>query len=260
MGHVGEEKMKKLWRLLSVCILSIGIVSCSNANDDASLSIAFNGADLAAHSPARPISLTSGASGYYIVVSVLGDYTETKSLQITGSGTYTIEFKSIPAGARVYAEANVYDQDPTTFCHTFTGSSEMQTVGSGENTINLSLTNLQTTASPEVTLWGDANMNMGGYNFKGYSNGKYQVKDNFDEILSEGFWSADYNTEEGLTAGTVVRIKECVYRTYSSADWAGTHDPSNLIIVERPAWTTMTVGGDNISGSSYLNLGSTKVF
>jgi len=252
--------MKKLWRLLPFCILLFGFASCSNAGEDASLSIAFNGADLAAHSPARNISLDATAGGYYIVVSVLGDYTETKSLHITSNGTYTIEFKSIPAGARVYVEANVYAPNSTTFYHIFTGSSEKQPLDSGENRINLSLNNLQTTASPEVTLWGNANMNMGGYNFKGYSNGKYQVKDNFDVILSEGFWSADYNPEDGLTVGTVVRLKECAYRTYSSVDWAGTHDPSNLIIVERPAWTTMTVGGDNISGSTYLNLGSTKVF
>ncbi|MCR5317424.1 MAG: hypothetical protein K6E22_04275 [Treponema sp.] len=246
--------MKKLWRLLSVFILSIGIVSCSNANDDASLSIAFNGADLAAHSPARNISLDATAGGYYIIVSVLGDYTETKSLHITSNGTYTIEFNSIPAGARVYVEANVYDQDPTTFCHTFTGSSETQTVGSGENRINLSLNNLQSAVSIN-SLSGAFNNNLAGYVFRVYNNGKYQVKDSSGVILSEGI----YNVEGVLEAGTVVRIKECAYRTYSSTEVNGVSDPSELMIVERPVWTTMTVGAD-ITGAGCLDLGSTKVF
>ena len=252
--------MKKLWRLLPFCILLFGFASCSNAGEDASLSVTFNGSDLESHSQARNISLDASSGGYYIVVSVLGDYTETKSLHITSNGTYTIEFNSIPAGDRVYVEANVYDQNPTTFCHTFTGSSETQTVGSGENTINLSMNNLQGVEGPSVTLWGDAGENMGAFHFAGYSNGKYQVIYPPDCILSEGIWSADYNTEEGLTAGTVVRIKECAYRTYSSVNEYGVHDPSELMIVERPVWTTMTVGGDNLSMSTYLNLGSTKVF
>ncbi len=252
--------MKKLWRLLSFCILLFGFASCSSAGEGSSLSVTFNGSDLESHSQARNISLDASSGGYYIVVSVLGDYTETKSLHITSNGTYTIEFNSIPAGARVYVEANVYDQNPTTFCHTFTGSSKTQTVGSGENRINLSMNNLQGVEGPSVTLVGDAGENMGAFHFKGYSNGKYQVIYLPDYILSEGIWSADYNTEEGLTAGTVVRIKECAYRTYSSVDVYGVQAPSDLMIVERPVWTTMTVGGDNISGSTYLNLGSTKVF
>jgi len=252
--------MKKLWRLLPFCILLFGFASCSNAGEDASLSVTFNGSDLESHSQARNISLDASSGGYYIVVSVLGDYTETKSLHITSNGTYTIEFNSIPAGARVYVEANVYDQNPTTFCHTFTGSSETQTVGSGENRINLSMNDLQGLEGPSVTLRGDANNQMGTFHFEGYSNGKYQVRYILDNcILSEGIWSADYNTEEGLTAGTVVRIKECAYRTYSSVDWDGVHDPSNLMIVERPVWTTMTVKA-NSAGEAYLDLGSTKVF
>lgn len=252
--------MKKLWKLLPFCILLFEFASCSSAGEDSSLSVTFNGSDLESHSQARNISLDARSGGYYIVVSVLGDYTETKSLHITSNGTYTIEFNSIPAGARVYVEANVYDQNPTTFCHTFTGSSETQTVGSGENRINLSMNNLQGVEGPSVTLVGDAGENMGAFHFEGYSNGKYQVRYILDNcILSEGIWSADYNTEEGLTAGTVVRIKECAYRTYSSVDWGGVHDPSDLMIVERPVWTTMTVKA-NSAGGAYLDLGSTKVF
>lgn len=251
--------MKKLWKLLPFCILLFEFASCSSTGEDSSLSVTFNGSDLESHSQARNISLDASSGGYYIVVSVLGDYTETKSLHITSNGTYTIEFNSIPAGARVYVEANVYDQNPTTFCHTFTGSSETQTVGSGENRINLSMNNLQGVEGPSVTLVGDAGENMGAFHFKGYSNGKYQVIYLPDYILSEGIWSADYNTEEGLTAGTVVRIKECAYRTYSSVDVYGVQAPSDLMIVERPVWTTMTVKA-NSAGGAYLDLGSTKVF
>ena len=87
--------MKKLFGLLSTCFILLAIISCSNFNDESSsLSLTFNGSDFARNSSARNISVSSDYEGYYIVASVLGDYKETKSLQITGSGTYTIELHS----------------------------------------------------------------------------------------------------------------------------------------------------------------------
>ena len=252
--------MKKLWRLISACALMLGIVSCSNLNENSSLSLTFNGSDFAQTS-ARNISVDSEYEGMYIVASILGDYTETKSLEISSNGTYTIEFASVPVGAKIYVEANVYNPNYTDdfpYCHTFTGTSGKQTVYAGENIIRLTMENLQTIGDSVVNLSGDYSNNMGAYTFKGYSNGKYQVTYS-DTILSEGLWSASYTAEAGLTAGTVVRIKECAYKTYTNADYSGVQGPSNLILVEQPVWKTFTVKADE-NGGGYLSIGDTKVF
>lgn len=190
----------------------------------------------------------------------MGDYRETKSLQITGSGTYTIEFNSVPAGSKIYVEANVYNPNAVTASdanrieplHIFTGTSGKKTVYAGKNQINLSMKSLQNYRTSDVSLTGNIGEQMGSFCFYGYSNGKYQVTYN-KTILSEGLWSPNYTTEE-LTAGTVVSIKECAYRTYASANYNGVQDPSNLIIAERPVWSSFTLGTSD-TGGPYLPIG-----
>lgn len=261
--------MKK--NVLFSILLSVFLISCSNFNESSSLSLTFNGSDFARNSSARNISVSSDYEGYYIVASVLGDYRETKSLQIRDNGTYTIEFNYIPSGSKIYVEANVYNPNAVTEAgansieplHIFTGTSDKHTVYAGKNLINLSMKNLQnyTTNKVSVRLTGDSSNNMGAFTFIGYSNGKYQVTfktNSVDTILSEGLWSPNYTTEE-LTKGTVVSIKECAYRTYSSADYNGVHDPSNLIIAERPVWSSFIVEA-SVNSGSYLPIGPTKVF
>lgn len=258
--------MKKLFGLLSTCFILLAIISCSNFNDESSsLSLTFNGSDFARNSSARNISVNPDYNGYYIVASVLGDYRETKSLQITGSGTYTLEFDSIPAGSKIYVEANVYNPNAVTEegansiepLHIFTGTSDKKTVYAGKNRINLSMENLQNDTTPAVRLIGNGNENMGSFIFNGYSNGKYQVTYN-NIILSEGLLSPNYPEKEGLTAGTVVSIKECAYRTYEDA-YSVENTLSDLIIAERPVWSSFTVEASD-NGVPYLPIGDTKVF
>ena len=134
--------MKKLFGLLSTCFILLAIISCLNLNENSSLSLTFNGSDFARNSSARNISVNPDYNGYYIVASVLGDYRETKSLQITDSGTYPIEFNSVPVGSEIFVRADVYDMGAEKFLHSFTGNSEKQTVYVGENLINLSMKNL----------------------------------------------------------------------------------------------------------------------
>nr|WP_318693420.1 hypothetical protein [uncultured Treponema sp.] len=119
--------------------------------------------------------------------------------------------------------------------------------------------NLQGYTTYSVDLTGNPNDNMGTFVFYGYSNGKYQVIYNRNIILSEGLWSANYPEKEGLTAGTVVSIKECAYRTYELAETVGINNPSNLIIAERPVWSSFTLGTSD-TGGPYLPIGATKVF
>ena len=257
--------MKKLFGLLSTCFILLAIISCSNLNESSSLLLTFKGSDFARNSSARNILVNPDDTGYYIVASVLGDYRETKSLQITGNGTYTIEFNSIPAGSKIYVEANVYNPNAVTEegansiepLHIFTGTSGKQTVYAGKNIINLEMENLQNVTTPAVRLIGNGNENMESFIFNGYSNGKYQVTYN-NIILSEGLWSANYPEKEGLTAGTVVSIKECAYRTYEEA-YSVENTLSDLIIAERPVWSSFTVkASDNVG--PYLPIGATKVF
>lgn len=258
--------MKKLFGLLSTCFILLAIISCSNFNDESSsLSLTFKGSDFARNSSARNISVNPDYSGYYIVASVLGDYRETKSLQITDNGTYTIEFNYIPAGSKIYVEANVYNPNAVTTpnanniepLHIFTGTSDKHTVCAGKNRINLSMKNLQGDTTPDVILGGNGNENMGLFTFNGYSNGKYQVTYN-NIILSEGLWSANYTENDRLTAGMVVSIKECAYRTYEDA-YSVENTLSDLIIAERPVWSSFTVKTSDASGP-YLPIGATKVF
>ena len=255
--------MKK--NVLFSILLSVFLISCSNFNESSSLSLTFNGSDFARNSSARNISVSSDYEGYYIVASVLGDYRETKSLQIRDNGTYTIEFNYIPSGSKIYVEANVYNPNAVTEAgansieplHIFTGTSDKHTVYAGKNLINLSMKSLQNYTTSDVDLTGDGSDNKGAFIFKGYSNGKYQVIYR-DIILSEGLWNASYTAEEGLTAGTVVSIKECAYRTYVDA-YSVNAKLSNLIIAERPVWSSFTVkASDNVG--PYLPIGDTKVF
>lgn len=255
--------MKK--NVLFSILLSVFLISCSNFNESSSLSLTFNGSDFARNSSARNISVSSDYEGYYIVASVLGDYRETKSLQIRDNGTYTIEFNYIPSGSKNYVEANVYNPNAVTEAgansieplHIFTGTSDKHTVYAGKNLINLSMKNLQNDTTPAVRLIGNGNENMGSFIFNGYSNGKYQVTYN-NIILSEGLWSANYPEKEELTAGTVVSIKECAYRTYEEA-YSVENTLSDLIIAERPVWSSFTVEGSYNSGP-FLPIGPTKVF
>ena len=240
--------MKKLWRLISACALMLGIVSCSNFNESSSLSLTFNGSDFARNSSARKISVNPDYNGYYIVASVLGDYTETKSLQISDSGTYTIEFNSVPVGSEIFVRADVYDMDAEKFLHSFTGNSEKQTVYAGENLINLSMKNLSkniaysdnstiiksntSTKTEEVPY---INLNAAMIFFP---NGKYQVVDyNYgnseptaEKVISEGTWSGSFDG-----SGTIY-ITECLYKNYTldtSGDMAVINFNEN-VIVENP--------------------------
>lgn len=249
--------MKKLFGLLSTCFILIAIASCSNLNESSSLSLTFNGSDFARNSLARNISVSSEYEGYYIVASVLGDYRESKSLQISGSGTYTIEFDSVPVGLEIYVEANVYKPSGNDYLHAFTGKSQTQTVYAGENIINLSMKNLQLqndTTSEEISSSMEYETDPSTYNgdmiwtcftMHFYSNNKYQIKTS-DKIISEGIYT-------GIPeSGNTVIFKECAYKNISSAEETnGGIDLTfgNTVIVENPQSSSVYMGDD----SRYFN-------
>lgn len=153
----------------------------------------------------------------------MGDYRETKSLQITGSGTYTIEFNSVPAGSKIYVEANVYKPNVVTEAgansieplHIFTGTSDKHTVYAGKNLINLSMTNLSkdiacsddSTITKNITYTKTEEVPYIGLNPEMifYPNGKYQIvnynyatnEPTAGDVISEGIWSGSFD-ESGI--------------------------------------------------------------
>ena len=250
--------MKKLFGLLSACFILLAIISCSNLNESSSLLLTFKGSDFARNSSARNILVNPDDTGYYIVASVLGDYRETKSLQITGNGTYTLEFNSIPAGSKIYVEANVYNPNAVTEAgansieplHIFTGTSGKQTVYPGKNQINLSMTNLSKdiaysnngtiTKSNTSTITEEGsfidNLNAAMIFFP---NGKYQIVNynyttpipTVDIVISEGIWSGSFE-ESGI-----IYITECIYKNYTFETVDGKVNTINFndnVIVENP--------------------------
>lgn len=153
----------------------------------------------------------------------MGDYRETKSLQITGSGTYTIEFNSVPAGSKIYVEANVYKPNVVTEAgansieplHIFTGTSDKQTVYAGKNRINLSMENLSkdiaysddSTITKNITYTKTEEVPYIGLYAAMifYPNGKYQIvnynyatnEPTAGDVISEGIWSGSFD-ESGI--------------------------------------------------------------
>ena len=153
----------------------------------------------------------------------MGDYRETKSLQITGSGTYTIEFNSVPAGSKIYVEANVYNPNAETKfsansfepLHVFTGTSAKQTVYAGKNQINLLMTNLSkdiaysddSTITKSITFTYTAAVPYIDFSAAMifYPNGKYQIvnynyatnEPTAGDVISEGIWSGSFD-ESGI--------------------------------------------------------------
>ena len=149
----------------------------------------------------------------------MGDYRETKSLQITGSGTYTIEFDSVPAGSKIYVEANVYNPNAVTEAgansieplHIFTGTSGKKTVYAGKNQINLLMTNLSkdiaysddSTITKNITYTKTEEVPYIGLNAEMifYPNGKYQIvnynyatnEPTAGDVISEGIWSGSFD-------------------------------------------------------------------
>lgn len=214
----------------------------------------------------------------------MGDYRETKSLKITGSGTYTIEFNSVPAGSEIYVEANVYKPNAVTKfsansfepLHVFTGTSGKKTVYGGENQINLLMTNLSkdiaysddSTITKNITCTKTEEVPYIGLYAEMifYPNGKYQIVNtnsttNTKDVISEGIWSGSFE-ESGI-----IYITEYIYKNYTLATSDAEGDTINFnenVIVENPVtkgfnYTLDTTGNNNIAELTINLLNGLKV-
>ena len=245
--------MKKLFGLLSTCFILLAIVSCSNLNESSSLSLTFNGSDFARNSSARNISVSSDYDGYYLVVNLLGDYKETKTIPFSSIGTYTITFDYIPVGAEIYVEANAYFPNSERFTHLYKGKSEKTRVHSGQNTINLKMSDLISSINANDTPSLSAIRGTAKYNgtdvesitgqFYALPNGKYVLINSDNTIYSEATWRG--STEEGGT----FYYTECLYKSFTlqSVQFYYTASNPTNVIIEEPEERSITVSQLNFN-------------
>ena len=165
--------MKKIFTLVSFFVLLSELISCSNLNEGSSLSLTFNGSDFARNSSARNISVSSEYEGYYLVLNLLGDYTEHKEIPFSDLGTYTVTFDSIPVGSEVYVEANAYNPNSNEFTHIYKGTSERISVSPGSNTVNLAMKSLTKNVSQEDIVYSYSMMQFYVGDFSDSSNRIY---------------------------------------------------------------------------------------
>ena len=247
-----------LKRVLSLFLICLGLVfvSCSDmeSSDEGSLSLTFNGSDFLDTS-ARDIYPSSSFNGMYIVASVLGDYTETKKLEITNAGKYKIKFDYVPKGASVYVRADVFrlnsidatgDSVTTQFKHIYTGQSKKKPVTSKNEKVNIVMKNMvdgcsySSNSTIKKHCYYCSSLFNGDYVTNSlemffFNNGKYQIvkQDNTGtgyNVLSEGVWAGRFD-KSGYIYITELIYDVCSY--YAENSWLDI--TGNLVMPEPKA-------------------------
>lgn len=245
-----------LKRVLSLFLICLGLVfvSCSDmeSSDEGSLSFTFNGSDFL-DSSARDIYPDSSFSGMYIVASVLGDYTETKKLEITNAGKYKIKFDYVPKGASVYVRADVLRLKKTAptgadeavpFKHLYTGQSKKKPVTSKNEKVNIVMKNMVDVCSYSDNTTIKKHCSYCSSLFNGdyvtnslemffFNNGKYQIvkQDNSGtgyNVLSEGVWAGRFD-KSGY-----IYITELIYDVCSYYDLNSWLDITGNLVMPEP--------------------------
>ncbi len=227
-----------------------------DGNEEASVTLSFSGADFA-RSSARNIVVSGDDNNYYMVVTLSGDYKQTKQIQFSEHGTYSVTFNAVPLGAEISVEANVYDpnayesydaEEPTIF-HTFTGSSPKQVITQHVNGINLQMKSLQDVDSEnEITITsnGDFQSTYEGervwvnFSLKFYPNGKYKIYGINNQTISEGLYT-------GIPElGNTIVLREYIYRSVEAEiDNGGTDIHfGDQTLVEYPQNVSSYMGDD----------------
>ena len=262
-----------LKRVLSLFLICLGLVfvSCSDmeSSDEGSLSLTFNGSDFL-DSSARDIYPDSSFSGMYIVASVLGDYTETKKLEITNAGKYKIKFDYVPKGASVYVRADVFRLKKTAptgadeavpFKHLYTGQSKKKPVTSKNEKVNIVMKSMvdgcdysdDTLDKRHVQLVSYTGGEAYNWNLKVcfYKNGKFQLvsESGVDgySVLSEGMWSGDLNKKDYFY------ITELIYDTLTMAEDDPNHylDASGNYVIPVPITRPFFYEYNNVEGDNF---------
>lgn len=216
-------------------VLSFAFVSCSNITDNhgSSLTVTIDGSDFA-RSSSRNVTINPDFSDYYFVVNVLGDYEDTKVITFTDVGNYTVTFDSIPIGKKIYLKANAYKMDATygsrwvvQSCHCFTGTSAIQRMYRGGNTVELEMKYLLPDGGYYSYSFGGNyfdDLNNISYDCSFYDTGKYIIRLGQDTMVSEGLWSGN------LEVGETIVMEEYVYRNGDSYTILETPNVNNILV------------------------------
>lgn len=217
--------------LVAALIIGFEFISCSlfTNEEESSLIITFNGADFA-RSAGRNVTVGPDYSGYYLTANLWGDYTDCKEIPFNSTGSYNLTFTSVPVGAEVYIEVNVFDPTAEEFTHLYRGETEKRWITSGQNRVNLSMKSLVKDISignyyDDVTTRNYGMMHayiegaMVEANLYFFNNGKmllqysqYNPEGVLDRfVLSEGIWSGN---ENAFSDGGIIQVKEYLYRPY----------------------------------------------
>ena len=195
--------MKKfLSTLTAVTFFLFFFNSCANFdNSGTSLTLTFNGRDFI---PAdeRNVTVSSDDAGFYFVVSLSGDYKETKFISFDyNEENYSITFNRVPVGANVTVHANVYRPRDKEHMHYYSGTSDRIEISSGENFVNIDLNNLQVAcedhtfqiySSNDVYYKGTPGVGIMPTFYYNTTEGKYKIViDTTGEVLSEGLLSGN---------------------------------------------------------------------
>lgn len=223
--------------LLALLLFTFAFYSCSDVDSSTgggTVAFSFTGQQLLSRNIA-----VSESEGYYLLVSLRGDYTDYRSIAVTdATASYSVTFNSLPLGSSVYLEANVYNPSANpedgddAYLHIWTGRSDSFTVSQGENKVRLSMKDL-TANDSEWHVFYDAPLKAfaenvyyngvdvsenaqrdGSLSLYGFSNGKYQIllgDEGDKKIVSEGTWS-------WITENESIYLTECIYKQVRMSD------------------------------------------
>lgn len=240
--------MKKLLKFISLTFVFGLLLSCTNyENSGATVSFTFNGADFYKDSGARDVPVSN--PGYYLVASLMGDYSDTKIIPVSESvGSQTVEFTSVPVGAEVSVMAYVYiHNDYPMECY---GKSAAKKIVSGPNPVKLVMESLPAGDYNSINDLSTIYISCGTFNniliksdyditfsISFYSNGVYTIQHGTG-VISTGFYS-EINDK--------ICFIECVYSpvefsyNLSNDDTPYPHylissDYNDIIITSPKAW------------------------
>ena len=257
----------------AVCLYAIvllGLMSCSalytsDEGGRGTVALSFNGASLFS---ARNVTVASETSGYQLMVSINGDYTDSQIVSVQNQvDSYVITFADIPVGSDIYVRADVYNMsDPILitsdeftghdinqyahFCHDWSGTSGQYTIQAGVNDISLSMTDM--TDLPKSGEWltdtayqktfKHENSGQRDYYLFLYPNNKYRIIYTQDSVgnpnwykISEGTWRW-----QDATAKTSLYITECIYSDPGATGYTIVSYPKEVLYEREDSSSSIT--------------------
>lgn len=271
---------------------TIFFASCTNlSQEEASVSFTFKGSDFI---PSRNVTASNSDSKFYLVAQISGEYSQTQTVEFSGSGEYSVTFNSVPIASDIFITADVFcpaatghkeetasgdDNPPREDSHLYHGKTSVFSVARGQNDASVALKNLMTEEmqkatvtfnfdgattdnGPSLALWtsikeGDGNEH------------KYQIVYNIAEpensvVISEGLYTGSFSmvTTSGDEYPITVSLTEYASRgvTFKSDDSGGNAPTfSDFIMVSEPKAQPTVVTNNDDKGITLKTAGGNTI-